>query len=269
MVGVIAVASSLLTGSPLLALFGVIVAEISRRSRSPFARPSVTPTPRRSPPGSSDGAAGLVANAGVDDFNDLTVLLYPIHHTVANFAVVLAVAVGRLAPASQTAAEPTNRQSVPIRPTTRDGLTRFPRSLDFGSSRVPVHQLERRSLTSRRRRDATEVRTRRVATIRTTDRSSPSRKGRRTRQRLRRRDGRGTRRGCRGRCRCGVRNGCIWNTVWCSTIHAFPRHVRAEDRGRDRGMVPWPEQVTHVMEQRGHDVLGRASVAVVPRVGGL
>ena len=55
-----------------------------------------------------------MTNAGVDDFN-LTVLLYPIHHTVANFAVVLAVAVGRLAPASQTAAEPTNRQSVPIR----------------------------------------------------------------------------------------------------------------------------------------------------------
>jgi hypothetical protein len=39
------------------------------------------------------------------------------------------------------------------------------------------------------------------------------------------------------------------------------RHIRAEDRGRDRGMVPRPDEVTDVMEQRGHHVLDRASVA--------
>ena len=114
-VGAIAVASSLLTGNPLLALVGVILAEIA----------AITLTVRktvRDPDSETvstwllDGAAGLVAIAAVDDFNDLTALLYPIHHTLANLAVVLAVVVGRLAPARQTAAEPTNRQSVPIRP---------------------------------------------------------------------------------------------------------------------------------------------------------
>jgi hypothetical protein len=39
------------------------------------------------------------------------------------------------------------------------------------------------------------------------------------------------------------------------------RHIRAEDRGRDGGMVPRPDEVTDIMEQRGHDVLGTASVA--------
>ena len=84
---------SIVMARPLLAVLGVVIAELG----------AVGLTVRKSlaDPGSEtrstwiiDGLAGLLSIVAVDHMT-VTTLLYPVHHTVANGAVVAAIAIGR------------------------------------------------------------------------------------------------------------------------------------------------------------------------------
>ena len=85
-------AASLLVGRPIVALLGVVIAELSAvglTAKKALGDP-------RSETGSTwiiDGLAGLLSIAAVDHVTTTT-LLYPVHHTVANGAVVVAMAIG-------------------------------------------------------------------------------------------------------------------------------------------------------------------------------
>jgi hypothetical protein len=84
---------SVITSRPVLALLGVVIAELG----------AVGLTVRKSlaDPGSEtrstwiiDALAGLLSIVALDHVT-ATTLLYPVHHTVANGAVVAAIAIGR------------------------------------------------------------------------------------------------------------------------------------------------------------------------------
>ena len=92
-VAVVGTTLSVVTARPLMAVVGVVLAELG----------AVGLTVRKAldDPGSetrstwiADGLAGLLGIAAVDRLT-ATALLYPVHHTVANGAVVAAIAIGR------------------------------------------------------------------------------------------------------------------------------------------------------------------------------
>ena len=98
--------ASLLVGRPIFALLGVVIAELSAvglTAKKALADP-------RSETGSTwiiDGLAGLLSIVAVDHVTT-TNLLYPVHHTVANGAVVVAMAIGhRRSPGTAPAHERT------------------------------------------------------------------------------------------------------------------------------------------------------------------
>jgi hypothetical protein len=89
-VAAIAVVASVLMSTPLVALLGVIVAEqaaVVLTVRKTFD----DPTSETTSTWLLDGAAGVAAIAAVHHFTDLNDLLYPIHHILANLAVVAAI----------------------------------------------------------------------------------------------------------------------------------------------------------------------------------
>jgi hypothetical protein len=105
LVAAVAVAASVLTSTPLLALIGVIVAEIAAvllTVRKTFD----DPTSETASTWLLDGAAGVAALAAVYDFTNLNELLYPIHHVLANLAVVVAIVAGHRAAATRTVPRP-------------------------------------------------------------------------------------------------------------------------------------------------------------------
>ena len=86
-------AVSVAMARPLFAIIGVVIAELG----------AVALTVRKAldDPGSetrstwiADGLAGMLSIVAVDHLT-ATTLLYPVHHTVANGAVVAAIAIGR------------------------------------------------------------------------------------------------------------------------------------------------------------------------------
>jgi hypothetical protein len=94
LVATVAVLASVLTSTPLLALLGVIVAEIAAVVLT--VRKTVDdPTSETASTWVLDGAAGVAAIAAVHHFTDLNELLYPIHHVLANLAVVVAIVAAR------------------------------------------------------------------------------------------------------------------------------------------------------------------------------
>jgi hypothetical protein len=89
-VAAIAVAASVVTSTPLVALLGVIVAEqaaVVLTVRKTFD----DPTSETMSTWILDGAAGVAAIAAIPNFTDLNDLLYPIHHILANLAVVATI----------------------------------------------------------------------------------------------------------------------------------------------------------------------------------
>jgi hypothetical protein len=90
----VAVVASVLTSTPLLALLGVIVAEQAAVVLT-VRKTLDDPTSETASTWILDGAAGLAAIAAVHGFTDLNELLYPIHHVLANLAVVVAIVAGR------------------------------------------------------------------------------------------------------------------------------------------------------------------------------
>jgi hypothetical protein len=103
LVAAVAVAASVLTSTPLVALLGVIVAEIAAillTVRKSFD----DPTSETASTWLLDGAAGVAAIAAVHEFTHLDELLYPIHHVVANLAVVVAIVAGHRVAASRAKA---------------------------------------------------------------------------------------------------------------------------------------------------------------------
>ena len=86
-------AVSIVMARPLYALIGVVIAELGAVALT--ARKSLDdPDSETRSTWIADGLAGLLSIVAVDHVT-ATTLLYPVHHTVANGAVVAAIAIGR------------------------------------------------------------------------------------------------------------------------------------------------------------------------------